>query len=162
VVAFSWQLLHDRLPTRDNLVLRHVIQQAGSDGNCVWCDGGGESSSSHLFLHCNVALKVWYAIFNWLGVVIVMPPNLFILFECLSETASSKKGKNCFRLVWHSVIWVIWLARNNVIFNNVIKEPLEIIEDDKVISWKWSAVRLKILPCLFYEWCWDPGNCFLR
>jgi hypothetical protein len=90
-------------------------------------------------------------IFKWLGVVNVMPPNLFILFDCLSEAASSKKVKNGFWLAWHSGIWVIWLARNNVI-----------IEEVKVISWKWSAIRLKILPCLFYEWCWDPGNFFIR
>jgi hypothetical protein len=67
-----------------------------------------------------------------------MPPNLFILFDCLSEAASSKKVKNGFRLAWHSRIWVIWLARNNVI-----------IEEVKVISWKWSAIRLTVLlqPC---------------
>jgi hypothetical protein len=34
---------------------------------------------------------VWYEIFRWLGVVIVLPPNLFYLFDILSEGAKNKK-----------------------------------------------------------------------
>jgi hypothetical protein len=75
-------------------------------------------------------------IFKWLGVVNVMPPNLFILFDCLSEAASSKKVKNGFRLVWHSGIWVIWLARNNVIIEECY--------------------------CMYFEWCAEPRICLLR
>jgi hypothetical protein len=31
-----------------------------------------------------------------------------------------------------------------------------------VLSWKWSLSRLKLAPCLYYEWCWNPGDCLLR
>jgi hypothetical protein len=44
----------------------------------------------------------------------------------------------------------------------VVTEPLEIVDNIKVLSWTWSAYRLKIPPCLFYEWSWDPGLCFNR
>jgi hypothetical protein len=37
VVAFSWQLLHDHLPTKDNLRVRGVIQHV-ADSYCVWCN----------------------------------------------------------------------------------------------------------------------------
>ncbi|CAJ2636054.1 unnamed protein product [Trifolium pratense] len=130
-------------------------------GNCVWCEGLPESSS-HLFLHCKVAHLVWYEIFKWLGVVIVMSFNLFHLYDCLCDAASSKKSRNGFRLVWHSVIWSIWKARNNKVFNGIVMDPLEIVDEVKVISWKWSVDRLKISPCLFYEWTWEPGICFNR
>jgi hypothetical protein len=40
-----------------------------------------------------MAMVVWYEIFKWLGVVIVMPPNLFYLFECFWEAAKSKKAR---------------------------------------------------------------------
>jgi hypothetical protein len=129
--------------------------------NCGWYDVLPESST-HLFLHYNLALGVWYHIFNWLGVVVIVPPNLFNLFACLSDVAPTKRVRKVFRLIWHSVIWTIWNARNNRIFNNVRKEPLEVVEDIKVLSWRWSADRLKITPCLFYEWSWDPGACFKR
>jgi hypothetical protein len=96
---------------------------------------------------------VWYEIFKWLGVVIVVPPNLFYIFDCLGATVKNKKVRKGFRLIWHAAIWSIWLARNNHIFNNVVKEPMEVVEDIKVLSWRWSADRLKIPPCHFYEWC---------
>jgi hypothetical protein len=160
VVAFSWQLLYDRIPTRDNLLLRGVLPSQSGD-LCVWCDDLRESPI-HLFLHCKVASLVWYEVFRWLGVVIVLPRNLFYLFEILSEAAKNKKFRKGFRLVWHSVIWSIWKARNNHIFNNVITDPLELVEQAKILAWRWSADRLKITPCLYYEWCWDPGSCFDR
>jgi hypothetical protein len=160
VILFSWQLLHDRVPTKDNFLLRGILPDVSS-GFCVWC-GDIRESSNHLFLHCKTAFIVWYEIFKWLGVVIVMPPNLFHLFDVLSVAAKSKKAKKGFRLVWHSVIWSIWLARNNHIFNNVTTNPLELVEAIKVLSWRWSAERLKIHPCLYYEWVWDPGICFAR
>jgi hypothetical protein len=78
-----------------------------------------------------------------------MPPNLFHIFDCLSDAALTNKSRNSYMLVWHSVIWSIWISRNNHILNNVVKEPLEIVEDMKVLSWKWSVDRLNISPCLF-------------
>jgi hypothetical protein len=96
-------------------------------------------------------MAVWYKIFNWLGVVIVMPPNLFTLFDCVSESTRNSKMRRGFRLVWHSVIWLLWKARNDVIFNNTVEDLLEIVERVKILSWKWSVERLKISPCLYYE-----------
>jgi hypothetical protein len=91
-----------------------------------------------------------------------MPPNLFSLFDCVSEATRIAKSKKGFRLVWYTVIWLLWKARNNVIFNNVVEDPLEIVEKVKVLSWRWSVDRLKVSPCLYYEWCWDPSDCFRR
>jgi hypothetical protein len=114
VVSFSWQLLYNRIPTKDNLLLRGAIQH-GSGGNCVWC-GVLTESANHLFLHCKMAMKAWYKIFKWLGVVIVMTSNLFNLFDYFCGVAQSMKSRKGFMLVWHMAIWS---ARNNKIFNNV-------------------------------------------
>ncbi|GAU34172.1 hypothetical protein TSUD_162720 [Trifolium subterraneum] len=102
---------------------------------CVGCEELLESSS-HLFMHCKVAHLVWYEIFKWLGVVLVMPPNLFYLFDYFSAAAFSKKSSKGFRMVWHAVLWSIWKARNNKIFNGIAVDPLEIAEEAKVVSWK--------------------------
>ncbi|KAK2410379.1 hypothetical protein QL285_045745 [Trifolium repens] len=158
VIAFSWQLLYDRVPTKVNLASRGILPP-NSGEDCIWCRIGRESSS-HLFLNCKMIMAVWYEIFKWLGVVVVVPPNLFHLFDCLSVAAKNKKIRKGFRLIWHTVFWSIWRVRNNFIFNNVRTEPLELVEEIKVVSWKWSTDRLKITPCLFYEWSWDPGICF--
>ncbi|MCH81122.1 F-box/LRR-repeat protein [Trifolium medium] len=47
-------------------------------------------------------------------------------------------------------------TRNNYIFKNITVDPAEITETVKVLSWHWSVDRLKVSPCLYYEWCWAP------
>jgi hypothetical protein len=158
LIAFSWQLTHNRIPTRDNLVSRGIIKGVDSTG-CVFCSNVIETSC-HLFLHCQFASAVWIAIFKWLGIIIIMPPSIPILFEYMSSFAKSKKDRNGLMLVWHTTLWLIWKARNDVIFNNLVKAAPECVEEIKVLSWKWSVHKLKISPCLYYEWIWDPGICF--
>lgn len=70
-----------------------------------------------------------------------------------------KELKRGFRLIWHTTIWAIWNVRNNIIFNNVALDVDEVVEDIKLLSWKWSVARLRIQPCLLYEWRWDPKWC---
>jgi hypothetical protein len=72
VIAFSWLLLYDRLPTKNNLVTRHIIAPEVSR-DCVGCVGNVETSL-HLFLHCDSAVVIWYAVFRWLGIVVVYSP----------------------------------------------------------------------------------------
>jgi hypothetical protein len=158
LIVFSWQLLHGRLPTKDNLISRRVFCPQ-EDSSCVWCTFPCESSL-HLFLHCNMAHVIWYDIFRWLGVVIVMPNNVFTLFECLCGAAKNIKVRKGYMLVWHATLWIIWLARNNRIFKEVIKNSADLVEEIKVMTWRWGSERLHTAPCLFYEWSWDPGICF--
>jgi hypothetical protein len=160
VIAFSWQLLYDRLPTTSNLEYRGIISP-DTCRDCVNCVGRVESAV-HLFLHCPKALVVWYEVFRWLSVVIVMPNSIASLFRMTRGAANNKKTRQGLLMVWHVTIWSIWKARNNTIFASGVSSPSDIIEAIKVLSWKWSLARLKVKPCLFYEWCWVPGDCFLR
>jgi hypothetical protein len=107
-------------------------------------------------------MKVWRDIFTWLGVEVVNPPSLTILFEVLNVSARNSKIQKGFVLIWHASLWAIWKARNGAIFANGSFTPSEIVENIKVLSWKWSMSRLKLTPCLFYEWTSDPKDCLLR
>jgi hypothetical protein len=160
LIAFSWQVLHNRIPTKDNL-MRRGIYRGDSLGNCVACVGSLESAS-HLFLHCDFAYSIWLDIFRWLDVIVIMPGSLSSLFEYFIGLARSKKARKGFMLIWHTTLWQIWRSRNDVIFNNSLLNVAECVEGIKVLSWKWSAHKLKISPCLYYEWVWDPGDCFHR
>lgn len=57
VVAFSWKMLLDRIPTRNNLWKRHAIAPEASR-ECAFC-GNDEESSIHLFLYFYVVAQVW-------------------------------------------------------------------------------------------------------
>jgi hypothetical protein len=160
VIAFSWQLLYDRITTRSNLDARGMIRPEDPK-ECVGCVGVVESST-HLFVHCPSAISVWYGIFRWLGLVIIAPPSLSVLFEVFRGAARNKKLRQGFLLIWHVTIWAIWKARNSSIFAGGAVVINEIVDEIKVLSWKWCLARLKVRPSLFYEWSWDPGDCLQR
>jgi hypothetical protein len=73
----------------------------------------------------------------WIGVVIVMQATLSSLFEVFREVARNKKLRQGFLLIWLATIWIIWKARNNAIFANGLINPSELVEEVKVLSWKY-------------------------
>jgi hypothetical protein len=160
VIAFSWQLLLDRIPTRNNLEGRGIVM-VEEPWECVGCVGSVETSS-HLFLLCPSALKVWREIFYWVGVDMAFSPSLGALFEDFKASARNAKLRRGYVLIWHVTLWSIWKARNSAIFANGFFNPNGIIDDIKLLSWKWGLIRLKLSPCMLYEWLWNPGDCLLR
>jgi hypothetical protein len=48
---------------------------------------------------------VWNAIFRWLGVIIVLPSDVFVLFDCLTGAAANKKIGKGIALIWHTTVW---------------------------------------------------------
>jgi hypothetical protein len=160
IIAFSWQLLLDRIPTWTNLEKRGMLP-VGAPWECLGCVGMCENST-HLFLHCPCVMWVWGEIFKCLGISIIISPSLPLLFEMVKGAARNAKIRRGYLLIWHASLWSIWKARNCAIFATGIFSPRAIVEEIKVVSWKWGLVRLKVSPCMFYEWVWDPGDCFLR
>ncbi|KAK2416256.1 hypothetical protein QL285_038667 [Trifolium repens] len=115
VISFSWQLVLDRIPSKQNLMLCGV--DTGIEALCVACNSKLETSV-HLFLHCDVAAHVWYEIARWVGHDLIMPPTLGHSFSLLLSCGFGKIRKKGLALIWHAFIWSIWRARNNRIFNN--------------------------------------------
>ncbi|GAU23756.1 hypothetical protein TSUD_128610 [Trifolium subterraneum] len=103
-----------------------------------------------------------FTVKSWLGVVIVMPPNLFSLFDCFVGAAGCNKMAKGFSLIWHTTVWAIWRSRNDILFANGVLDPSSVIDEIKLLSWRWGLIRQKIPMCLLYEWCWDPGICLRR
>jgi hypothetical protein len=61
------------------------------------------------------------------------------LWECWNGVATHRKEvRRGMRLIWHTSIWAIWKARNNAIFNNVEIRIDDIVEEIKVLSWRWN------------------------
>jgi hypothetical protein len=160
VVAFGWHMFLNRIPTRDNLALRNVLPLEVSP-LCVMCNLK-EESVLHLFLHCEVACAVWSKLMAWLNCWFVTPPNFFVHWECWSIGGNSKKETKGFWLIWHTTIWVLWNRRNEKIFKGRNFEVDELVEEIKVLSWRWMLERLHNPPCLFYEWIWNPRFCLNR
>ncbi|PNX69227.1 hypothetical protein L195_g056601 [Trifolium pratense] len=113
----------------------------------------------HLFLHCTIASKVWYQIMSWLGLVVIVPQNLVTSYGMLVGCGKDKRNRECLALIWNSLMWVIWRFRNDCIFNNKEATVEEMVDEVKLLSWKWFMGRSA---CMLYEWRWDPFECFHR
>lgn len=83
--------------------------------------GSGEETSSHIFLHCEVMLRVWEKVLQWLNFNFFIPPNLFVHFECCSSEVWNKKLCKGYWLIWHASLWMIWKTRNDRIFKPISK-----------------------------------------
>jgi len=114
VVLFGWRLFRDRLPTKDNLLRRSVI-----DHDSRMCVAGCDlvESSSHLFLHCNTFGTVWHLIYRWIGVSVINPfyvPDHFHQFGF--SGGIGRKRRSILQVIWYAAVWEIWKERNNRLF----------------------------------------------
>ncbi|KAK2372488.1 hypothetical protein QL285_073614 [Trifolium repens] len=156
VGAFAWQLLLNRIPTKDNLLKRRIIQT--QQGRCVMC-GLAPETAIHLLFHCPFAAKVWYKVMGWLGFIIIIPHNIASSLAILLDCAKNKKEKVGLCLIWSAYIWVLWSVRNNCIFNNGAVNLEEVVDHIKLLSWKWFIGRVAKGSVLLYEWNWEPLIC---
>jgi hypothetical protein len=156
VSAFSWQLLLDRIQTKDNLVNRRIID--AQQGQCDRCMLGSETAL-HLFLHCDYAARIWYEMVSWLGLIIILPHDIASSLAILLNCGKNKSEKVGLCLVWNAFMWVLWKVRNNHIFNHDAAIVDDLVEEIKILSWRWFIGKIAKGPFLLYEWKWDPLAC---
>jgi len=78
-------LIDDNIPEGDECVLNVKASK-----NCVLC-GRVEETALHLFLHCEVVLKVLHLFLHWLQFNFLIPHNLFAHFECWYYEATFRR-----------------------------------------------------------------------
>jgi hypothetical protein len=78
---------------------------------CVVCSRNSETSV-HLFLHCNGAARIWKEVNIWLGLCLIIPPDMATAFAMWVFCSNSKKVKKGICLIWYAYVWVLWKARN--------------------------------------------------
>jgi hypothetical protein len=98
----------------------------------------------------------------WLNEFFVIPHNLFVHWECWCERETNKNVLKGLRLIWLSTIWVLWKGKNDKIFKGSTYEVDDLVEEVKVLSWRWMLYRMNLPVCLYYEWCWNPQFCLQR
>lgn len=132
---FAWRLLRNRLPTKDNLPRRHVLQNddIGCVGGC-----GSEESAGHLFFGCTTFGSVWYHLFHWLGITFVAPDAVGEHFLQFGYLSGLPRFTYLFlKITWLACVWVIWKERNNIVFNQKAMVPHHLIDKVKMLSFQW-------------------------
>jgi hypothetical protein len=160
VVAFTWKALLNRIPTRCNLARRNVL---GPEANstCVLCNRL-EESTLHLFIHCDMSSKVWLMLMRWLDRFFISPPNLFVHWACWRTGERNNNVLKGLEVIWLATIWTLWKTRNDKVFNGTISRVDDVVDEVKVLAWRWVLGRIRIPACLYFEWCWDPIWCLRR
>jgi hypothetical protein len=133
--VLAWWLLRNRLPTRDNLVRRHIIEP-----NAHFCvtGCGSEETAQHLFLSCPVFTPLWGQLRSWVGFSSVDPMSIQDHFVQFSHSIGGSRARRSFlQLLWLCSIWVIWHERNSRIFKAKESTVLQMLEKVKVNSLWW-------------------------
>ena len=114
----GWAILEKKVSTWD------VIQKRTFKGHgcCSLCKQDLETSY-HLFLRCHFAQEVWNEILSLVQVQVVWEG--FSLDETLHAWWQADDSCNL-RVVPFIISWGVWIARNEVIFNNRPCTPVEI------------------------------------
>jgi hypothetical protein len=165
VSLFAWRLLQDRIPTKSNLVRRHVIQP--TDNFCVGGCGSSETSD-HLFITCDLFGRTWYLICLCIGIPCVFPGSVKDHFSQFIHLAGMPRLSHFYlKIIWLACVWAIWKERNNSVFNNVVIDPLSIVEKVKLNSFLWLSSNVVPLSFGFHDWwryplpfVWVSYNCF--
>jgi len=154
MILFVWRLFRDRLPTKDNLFRRHVI-----NFDAQLCIGGcGElETSSHLLLHCNLFGSVWNHILRWLGLSLVLPYDVashYYQFSYIGGVAKSRRS--ILQVIWFVTVWEIWKERNNRIFNDKNCSISQLVDKIKSLTFMWLKGKHVSLPLNYHGWWLSP------
>ena len=128
VLIFVWRLFLNRIPTRDKLFQRYVLL-IFAQGCVANCDSNEDRD--HLFITCGFFGGLWQLIAGWLGFSIVLHGYFFNhLHQFSGLRGFSKKSTESMSIVWLSVVWTIWKAQNDRIFQR--KEDNLVVLSDRV------------------------------
>ncbi|CAJ2638124.1 unnamed protein product [Trifolium pratense] len=114
---FLWRLGKNILPTRANLVRKGVQ----IENLCPQCHSAPETID-HLFLHCHLTQLTWFASQLGARVPQSVPVHIWLL---QGLTCDDTRGAQLFCVL----MWKIWNARNNLVFNNKFVDPIAIAQE---------------------------------
>lgn len=92
----TWKVLWDRLPTRENIQRREMLQ-FGDKSKCSLC-GTEEESVAYLFIDC-IVKSIWLVIYRWLNFMWLFTFNLNIIFPKTWASSNGLMGEVCYHCV---------------------------------------------------------------
>jgi len=157
VSILAWRFVRDRLPTKNNLLRRRILQQTAIQ--CV-TGCGDEETAPHVFFHCNIFCTLWQHMRHWLGVSGVDPYNAHDHFLQFTNVLGSSRTRTSFmQLLWLLGVWVIWNERNHRLFNNGQNSMLDLLEKIKCNSLWWLKANNVSFVLGSQRWWSDPLMC---
>lgn len=157
VSLFVWRLLRNRLPTRDNLLRRNILQ-FNNHFCVVGCDS--TETAGHLFLSCGKSNILWSLVLAWLGLSLVCHNDLrqhytqFCFLPGLSRSTHP-----FFTGIWYACVWVLWKDWNKRIFHNEDTHTTVLLEEIKRTSFFWMKAKNVNFSYCYFDWWLHPLLC---
>lgn len=157
VSVFVWRLLQNKLPTRDSLIKRGILDV--SQNSCPFgC--GKEENANHIFFECLIAMVAWSEILRWLSLSSVFHNSIVLHFHQFAGLLRcGRVSKDRPSVIWFVCIWVLWRMRNEKVFRRIEGGALSFIEDIQLIAWKWIKSKAHGFNYAFYQWVINPKEC---
>lgn len=104
--------------------------------------------------------KVWDLIYNWLGCDRVLGEDLDQLLEN-HRNLRVRNGKEIWQMIWHACVWMIWVRRNQGIYNECKETLWNLVEKIKNNCWTWLKGKGKLKDDNHIDlWLLEPALCF--
>jgi len=155
VLTTAWRSLLDRLPTKECLSKRGVTMESTS---CVFCHSKVKSSQ-HLFLECDVVVRVWDLCHRWINILSVQHNALQNHFNSFTLTQVSNKQEMVWKGIWAAIVRSVWEHRNLVVFKQGVVDAEEMFQQAQLKSWLWMKYRVCRFNYSFVEWVLNPMLC---
>jgi len=132
VSVFAWRLTRNRLPTKDNLIRRRIIQH--DNASCISGCGSGETAD-HLLFRCDHFGRVWHRIYQWLDISFTVPASATAHLHQFGHLSGLPRSTHSFQIVtWLASVWGIWKERNNKIFKQKNDALDQLVDNIKLMS----------------------------
>lgn len=154
IKLFLWKVHLSILPTSLFLLARGIITD--SEGICAFCRRDLESIE-HLFFHCHFSRILWSDIFAWWKVYPVQHGMLHLsdLWK-LSNNFSSKSLKSAWRIMVSATMWILWLARNQCVFDSKNVDSKNLLCLAKFHALEWCQIQNILHKKSIHRWNSNP------
>ncbi|CAN1761072.1 hypothetical protein LINPERHAP1_LOCUS7778 [Linum perenne] len=155
VQFFCWLVFKNSIATTDNLQRRGFLLP----NHCVLCEKAAESVD-HIFIHCAFTTQVWSKLSSTLSIHGPLPSSfkdLLLMWKYMNCAPHFAIVRD---VLIHSVIWNIWLERNDRIFRDSIRTTQQVFIRIWLAIARWLHAFGKFSDSKQKEWirfCFDNG-----
>ncbi|KAL7609904.1 hypothetical protein Lser_V15G12120 [Lactuca serriola] len=152
VSGFIWRVVLGRIPVADTLATRGIIIP---NNLCPLCNKETETVD-HILVTCEYSREVQYWILKWCGIEKSGFKNVKEFTDYAATWGICPRKKLMLNMVFHCLIWNLWLSRNDKIFKGIGVHPAKIADNIIFLSYVWCKHRGGLGCGNWIEWSVSP------
>lgn len=110
-------------------------------------------SSIHILIDCRWVKEIWLLIQTWCDVYVTHATTIEDLLSRKHNYFQRASHQKVFHAIFLTVLWGIWRAKNDLIFNKLHSSPSKVFEDIKTLTFLWIKSRVTGFLLNWELWC---------